>query len=511
VSDSAVLPPRFDPARRRRVTFALALVTALASFESTVVSTAMPTIIGDLGGLAVYSWVFAAYLLASTLTMPVYGRLADLYGRRRMLLVAGGFFLAGAACCAFSRSMPALIAARSLQGLGAGGLVPLSLTVAGDLFSIQDRARVQGLFSGIWGLASLTGPLIGAGMTVAFGWRSIFAINIPLGLVALALVATQLVETRAHRSDPLDVAGALTLAASVTALLAAVTRRADAEGLPLALRGALFAAGLLLAVAFVRLERRRAHPLIPTVLFSSASRAAPYVGGLVLGTTIYGVDTFVPLFVQGARGGTAGAAGAVVTPLVLGWSVSATLAARAIVRWGFRRTARTGALLVLAGLAGLVAASLLDAPVWAISVVCGVIGSGLGPSSLSHLLTVQHASEEEVRGSATALVPFSRTIGGSLGVAALGGIFSAGLAARLGPAAADAGRLLAHGAGEAGASAVSAASATAAQAAALRLAIEHSLLPVFAVLLLLAFLNLGVAGRLPRSVEERPERGAEAR
>ena len=417
-----------------------------------------------------------------------------------MLLVAGSFFLAGAVCCAFARSMPWLIGARALQGLGAGGLVPLSLTVAGDLFSIQDRARVQGIFSGIWGLASLTGPLIGAGMTVAFGWRSIFTINVPLGLVALGLVATQLVETRARRSDPLDVAGALTLAAAVTALLVSVTGRADAEGLPLAMRGALFAAGLVLAVAFVRLEKRRAHPLIPVVLFSSATRAAPYVGGLVLGTTIYGVDTFVPLFVQGARGGTAGAAGAVVTPLVLAWSLSATLGARAIVRHGFRRTAQVGALLVLAGLAGLVAASLLDAPVWAVSVVCGVIGAGLGPSSLSHLLTVQHASEEEVRGSATALVPFSRTIGGSLGVAALGGIFSAGLAARLGPAAASAGRLLAHGAGE------GTAEATPVQAAAVRLAIEHSLLPVFALLLVLAVLNLGVAGRLPRSLDKGPER-----
>ncbi len=497
MSDAPALPPRFDPSRRRRVTFALALVTALASFESTVVSTAMPTIIGDLGGLPVYSWVFSVYLLASTLTMPVYGRLADLYGRRRLLLVAMGFFLSGAAACAFARSMPWLIGARALQGLGAGGLVPLSLTVAGDLFSVHERARVQGLFSGIWGLASLTGPLIGAAMTVAFGWRSIFTINIPLGLVAAALVATQLVETRARRSDPIDVAGALLLAAAVTTLLVAVTRRADAEGLPPAARAALSLAGLLLAGVFVRLERRREHPLIPVALFSSAARAAPYLGGLFLGTTIYGVDTFVPLFVQGARGGTAGAAGAVVTPLVLTWSLSATLGARAIVRFGFRRTARTGALLILAGLSGLVASAFLDAPVWVVSVVCGVIGSGLGPSSLAQLLTVQHTADEAMRGSATALVPFSRTIGGSLGVAALGGIFSAGLAARLGPAAAGAGRLLARG------GSVPPAGAAETAAAALRVAIERSLLPVFGVLLVLALLNVVVAGRLPRSVEER--------
>ena len=155
--------PRFDPRRRRTVTIALVLVTALASFESTVVSTAMPTIIGDLGGLPLYSWVFSIYLLTSTVTMPVYGRLADIYGRRRILLIAISVFLAGAIACGFARSMPQLIAARALQGLGAAGLIPVALTVSGDLYSLKERARIQGLFSGVWGVASLIGPLIGAG------------------------------------------------------------------------------------------------------------------------------------------------------------------------------------------------------------------------------------------------------------------------------------------------------------------------------------------------------------
>ena len=167
--------PRFDPRRRRVVTLALMLVTALASFESTVVSTAMPTIIGDLGGLPLYSWVFSIYLLAATVMMPIYGRLADIYGRRRILLIAISVFLVGAVTCSVARSMPQLIAARGLQGLGAAGLVPIALTVSGDLFSLEQRARVQGLFSSVWGTASLIGPLLGAWMTMSFGWRSIFS------------------------------------------------------------------------------------------------------------------------------------------------------------------------------------------------------------------------------------------------------------------------------------------------------------------------------------------------
>ena len=319
--------PRFDPKRRRAVTLALMLVTALASFEATVVSTAMPTIIGDLGGLALYSWVFSIYLMTATVMMPIYGRLADIYGRRRILLTAVSVFLAGAIACGFAHSMPQLIAARALQGLGAAGLVPIALTVSADLYSLEERAKVQGLFSSVWGVASLIGPLLGAWMTISFGWRSIFTINIPLGLIALLLVATQMQESRAALPDPLDLAGAATLVLGIAGLLFAVLHRPAEAGMPFAWRAAIFAAALGSLALVVQLQNRRAHPLVPPVLFRRMATAAPFIAGVLLGTTIFGVDTFVPLFVQGALGGTAGAAGAVVTPLVLLWAVSATLAA----------------------------------------------------------------------------------------------------------------------------------------------------------------------------------------
>src|SRR6476660_1000698 len=356
--------PRFDPAHRRAVTAALVLVTALASFESTVVSTAMPTIIGDLGGLSLYAWVFSIYLLTSTVAMPVYGRLADIHGRRRLLLVAISVFLTGAITCAFARSMPQLIAARAIQGFGAAGLIPIALTVSADIYTLEERAKIQGLFSGVWGFAALVGPLIGAFLTVQFGWRSIFSINIPLGAIAFFLVATRLKESRAPLPDPVDVAGAATLAVGVACVLFAVIgSSAGGAGRSLLSRAVFLIAGAGSLAVFARLQTRRVHPLVPPDLFRRWETASPYLAGILLGTTIFGVDTFVPLFVQGARGGTAGAAGAVVTPLIFFWAVSAAAAGRMILRFGFRRTARFGAILVLAGLAGLVAAALANAGV----------------------------------------------------------------------------------------------------------------------------------------------------
>jgi len=485
--------PRFDPRRRRAVTLALVLVTSLAAFESTVVSTAMPTIIGDLNGLPVYSWVFSLYLLAATVSMPLYGRLADIHGRRRILLVAIVLFLGGAAACAAARSMTQLILARGLQGLGAGGLVPIALVVSADLYSIRERARVQGVFSSVWGVSSLVGPLLGAGMTMAFGWRSIFSINLPLGLLAFVLVARNMRESRAPLPDPFDWRGAALLGIGVTALLFSVLHGAS-ESLRLGVRIALVALAVLSLAALARLQAQSAHPLLPMALFARPETAAPYVGGILLGTTIFGVDTFVPLFVQGARGGSAAAAGAVVTPVMLLWAASAALAARAIVAFGFRRTARVGGLLILLGFIGLISAAVEDAAVVWISGACALIGAGLGPSSLAQVLAIQHAAREKERGVATSLVPFFRTVGGSIGVGALGGILSAGLQARLGPAAHTAGQLLSHRPG----------TEAAAASTALRQAIEASLLPVFGVLLGLAVVNLLVTSWFPGSVERPP-------
>lgn len=424
-------PPRPETSRRG-VVGALLLVSALVSLESTIVSTAMPTIIGELSGIRSYSWVAAIYLLASTLTMPLYGRLADVHGRRRVLLFATALFVLGSLACAAARSMPHLIAARGLQGLGAGGVAPIAMTVAADLFNLAERARVQALFSAVWGTSSVLGPLLGAGLTMGLGWRSIFLVNVPLGALALGLVARNLGETRGADRRPPDLLGALRLA--------------------------------------------------------GRAATAPYVSAFVLGVLVYSVDTFVPLFVQGARGGTAGAAGAVITPVILLWAASAAVAARGAVTLGFRRVATAGGLVLVGGLLALAIATRVDAPVVAVSLVCAVVGCGFGPTSMSQMLAVQHAAPESVRGVATSLVPFFRTAGGALGVALLGGVLARGLDARLGPSAADAGRLLAGDVAglRAGLS-----------AEAFRRALEGALFPVFLVLVGVAAIAVLAASRYP--------------
>ena len=336
------------------------------------------------------------------------------------------------------------------------------------------------------------GPLLGAFLTVNFGWRSIFTINIPLGIVALFLVATRMIESRAPLADPLDVAGSVTLAVGVTLMLFGVLHAPGSGGLSLAGRAALLAAGVAALGVFARIQTKRQHPLVPPELFAGWRPAAPYLAGILLGTTIYGVDTFVPLFVQGARGGTAGAAGAVVTPLIFFWALFAALAARVILRLGFRRTARIGAVLVLFGLTGLVAGALGNARVGWISAACAVVGAGLGFGSLSQVLVIQHVVPERQRGIATSLVPFFRTVGGSIGVGALGGVFAAGLAMRLGSGMEAASRLLAgpHAAAADGAPPIA--------PALFRQAIERSLLPVFAVMLGLAAVNLWLTSGFPK-------------
>jgi hypothetical protein len=265
--------------------------------------------------------------------------------------------------------------------------------------------------------------------------------------------------------------------------------------LPPGLRLALILAGTGALALFARLQASREHPLIPLSLFTRSETAAPYLCGVLLGTTIYGIDTFVPLFVQGTRGGTAAAAGAVVTPVIFFWAMTSSVAARLIVPLGFRATARLGALFVIAGFGALLACTELDASVPWISAACALVGCGLGFGGLTQALAIQHSTAESIRGVATSLVPFFRTVGGSLGVGALGGLLSWGLVSRLGPEADTAGRWLARGTVASAASPGDAAAL--ASSFAFRHALERSLLPVFVVLFVLAGLNFFVAGFFP--------------
>ena len=275
----------------------------LAALEATVVGTAMPTVIASLGGLELYSWVFSAYLLASTVTVPAWGKLSDLYGRRPLYLLAIFIFLLGSILSGQAQSMMQLIVFRAIQGLGAGGLLPLAMTIVAELYTPVERARVQGFFSGVWGLASIVGPLLGGVITEQISWRWVFYLNIPFGLAAAFIIGTQFVEAPSDgKRREIDVFGMLSFTVSVTLLMLVLVGSEESGGL-FSSNNLMLAAGSVIAMMlFVRAEKRAEEPLIPVDLLRQRVFSGAVFNGFLSGMAIFGLISFIPLFVQGVMG-----------------------------------------------------------------------------------------------------------------------------------------------------------------------------------------------------------------
>ncbi|MBV8611704.1 MAG: MFS transporter [Singulisphaera sp.] len=419
-----------SPTGRAIVMVALMLSMAVVSLEQTVVSTAMPSIIAQLRGLEIYPWVFSAYLLAATVTTPIYGKLADLLGRKRVLLFGLGLFALGSILSGLSRSMPELIAMRVIQGLGAGAVAPIVITLLGDLFTLEQRARVQGWFSAVWGVSSLAGPALGGELTDRLSWRWVFFVTVPFGVVAAWILARH-VHEKVERDEvrPIDWPGALLLTAGSTLLLLAVL---NGDGRSWARGARLMAGAVVLLVLFIRRERRAADPILPIDLVVAPHIAAALAGSFLIGVLLFALDTYIPLFVQGVRGGSATQAGRMITPLFLMWSISVAIAAVVVVRFGFRRTAVVGSILIALGVSELALGA--SRPAWSGPLFLSgmvVIGLGFGPTSLSYILAVQHAVAWGRRGVATGAITFFRTMGGALGVGVLGASLGLALSHRL--------------------------------------------------------------------------------
>jgi MFS family permease len=412
------------PATDKRFTVAaLLLIMVLASMEMTVTSTAMPTIIGELQGLQHYSWVASLYLLACTVTMPLYGRLADVLGRKRVILGATLLFTSGSVAAAFSHSMTQLIVFRGIQGLGAGGIMPVVLTILGDLFTLQQRARMQGMFSAVWGISSLAGPAFGAFLVKTLGWRWVFLVNLPFGLLGLAVLVWKYHDRQKPHSTDLDLPGIALLSIASVSLLSLVSGMGPG-GLPNLTLGMLAIATVVSTVLFVLQERRVAHPVLPPALLMRGEVGPNFLAMLFFGCCFLALDTFVPLYVQGGRGGGADAAAFVVTPVMLTWATCHIFIAPLIVRWGFRNVAIMGAIAILIGFGGLITGAFQEWPRWALTAILAVTGFGFGASSMAYLLGAQDAVDYHQRGIVTSTVSFCRTIGGSMGVGALGAAFN---------------------------------------------------------------------------------------
>ncbi len=416
----------------KRVTVAgVMLGMFLASLEMTVVSTAMPTIIGKLGGVEIMGWVFAAYLVASTTTIPVYGKLADHFGRKPVFLLGTSIFLVGSVLCGMAHTMTELIVCRAIQGLGAGGIAPITLTIIGDLFSLEQRARLQGLFSGVWGFSSVVGPLVGGYITDRFHWRWVFWLNLPPGLLSMALLAGFLHEPqKEHRERSLDGGGVVLLTSGVVALLLALLQGGHAWPWSSPASIATFALAAASIAGFVWNERRAADPILPPALFQRPVVAVTSVASFVTGGVLFGVASFVPPFVQAVGGGSAFDAGASIAPVSFGWVLSSIVAGRAILRFGVRRVALVGGVVMVAGAALLMTVD-VGTPHAVAIVAMLAIGAGMGASGTSLLICVQNVVAWNERGVATASVQFFRTIGGAVIVAAMGAVLTTGWRGRV--------------------------------------------------------------------------------
>lgn len=421
-----------DRKRRGMVVAGVMAAVFLAAMESTVVATAMPTVIASLGGLRFYSWVFSAFLLSYTVTMPLWGWLADQHGRRRTYLAGLALFMVGSALSGLAQTMGQLVVFRAVQGLGAGSLIAIGMTIIADLYGLERRARMQGYFSAVWGVASLVGPLLGGVLADQISWRWVFYINVPFGLLAAAAIGWGLRggEALTRCRGPFDYAGAATFATAVSCVFLGLVEGGSAAEWSRPPVIALLGAAAVLLVVFLVVERRAARPLIPLALFADPMVRAATVNGFLAGMAMFGAITYVPLFLQAVTGSTATQAGSVLIPFVFGWVVLSVVSARLVLRVGCRG-------LVIAGMSILTLSFLLltgwnqalTRPVAARDILLAGIGMGL--AFVPMLIAVQNAVPRSGLASATSMTMFFRAAGGAIGVAVMGSVMTHRLAIRL--------------------------------------------------------------------------------
>jgi EmrB/QacA subfamily drug resistance transporter len=407
------------------LTAAIAVIL-ISAIEGTIVATVMPQIVGQLGRFDLFSWVFTAYLLTQAVTIPIYGRLADIYGRKRMLLISVGLFVLGSLMCGFAGGMVSLIAFRVVQGTGAGGLIPLAQTVVGDLYSPVERAKIQGYLSSVWAIGSIIGPLLGAFLVQNTIWPMVFWVNIPIGVTAALMLVLWLHEGLAHRQHRIDYMGALLMVSGSGLLMFAVVQATHFGAL--VFFTLLFAALALLAL-LVLYERRAPEPMIPMELLQNRVIAAGTLGCFALGAIMMGATAFVSLYVQGAMGRSALLAGLVLMTPSLTWPIGSMSGGRIMLKTSYRATTLIGTLPLLLGSALMIALSPASGALLATFGV-GFIGVGMGLTNNTFTVAIQGSVEWNQRGVATSTMSFMRQVGQSIGAAVFGGTVNAELAAR---------------------------------------------------------------------------------
>ncbi len=396
---------------------------AMVAIEATIVSTAMPQIVSQLGDLHLYSWVFSSFLLTQTAMTVVFGKLADLYGRKPVMLAGIAIFLLGSVLAGFAWSMPAMIVFRLIQGVGAGAIQPVTLTIVADLYPARERGKVQGYLASVWAISAVVGPMVGGFIIHNMSWAWIFWMNVPIGLASAAGFIVYLRETERHARPSIDFGGAALFMAAIAALMMALTFAGDDE----VGRASLAAGAFVLCVLFFVLqERRAAEPMISFALWSRRPIAACNGSTLLSGMILMGATTFLPMYVQGVLHRSPVVAGLALTMMMVGWPAGATLAAKSFQRLGLRRILLGGSAFVPLGAALLLFLSPGGSPLIA-AFGSLIIGFGMGTSSVSSLVLIQEIVKVDERGSATASNIFSRNLGSTLGATLFGAVLNFGL------------------------------------------------------------------------------------
>lgn len=413
---------------RGPILVSLMLSTALIAVDATILATAVKSVVSDLGGFNQFPWLFSSYMLAQAVSVPIYAKLSDTIGRKPILLIGIGVFLLGSIACGFAWSMPALIAFRALQGLGAGAIAPMTQTVSGDIYTVEERAKVQGYIASVWAAASVLGPTLGGVFSQFATWRWIFFINVPLCLIAAWLLIRNFKEQPERREHRIDVLGAAVLTLGLTAGILAVLEGGTGWAWSSPQGIGMVAVAVVMLGLFVLRSRRVPEPVLDLSLLRAPIIWAPTVISACVGALLTGFTAFTPSYLERAGDATPIVAGFAIAACTIGWPIAASNSGRIYLRWGFRRTALIGSALTTAGAVSLILVAPWPDPL-RIALCSFWVGFGLGWTATPTLIAAQASVEWNQRGAVTGLNVFARTAGGAIGVAIFGAI-SNGIIAR---------------------------------------------------------------------------------
>ena len=415
---------------RGPVLLAVMLGTGLVAIDSTILATAVPSVVNDLGGFSQFPWLFSVYLLAQAVTVPVYGKIADLWGRKPVMQIGVVLFLAGSLLSGAAWGMLPLIVFRTLQGIGAGAVQPIGMTILGDIYSLEERAKVQGYVASVWAIASLVGPTLGGVFADYASWRWIFYVNLPIGLAAFWMMQRHFKEQVHRHSHRIDYLGSALLTAGGILLLLALIEGGQQWAWDSAISIALFVASVLALAAFVVVEKVAAEPVLPLWVFGRRVLNAANSGSLIVGCAMLGLSSYVPLFAQSVLGHGAVVAGLALAAMTIGWPVAASQAGRLYLTIGFRMTILIGAVITVIG--GLLLLPVNgSSSIWYLALPCFVMGIGFGFVASPGIVAAQSSVSWQHRGVATGANMFARNVGSSVGVAIFGAIANNIVAHRL--------------------------------------------------------------------------------